>query len=99
MFQSELEEIESRSETYPETRGFLNLLKGLLSTTIPGSLGVGYRQPGLIPYLNFVKESVFLKFDIRAYSDNNEMVRFIRITLFRMCLMYRGTSSNGRALA
>ncbi|XP_063674250.1 nuclear pore complex protein Nup205-like [Bolinopsis microptera] len=71
--QSELEEIESRSETYPETRGFLNLLKGLLSTTIPGSLGVGYRQPGLIPYLNFVKESVFLKFDIRAYSDNNEM--------------------------
>ena len=85
MFQSELEEIESRSETYPETRGFLNLLKGLLSTTIPGSLGVGYRQPGLIPYLNFVKESVFLKFDIRAYSDNNEMVRFIRITLFRMC--------------
>ena len=69
-----MDEIESRNEQYPETCGFLNLLKGLLSVAAPGTLGVGYRQPGLVPYVNFIKESVFLKFDIRAYNDRNQMV-------------------------
>ena len=81
LFQSELEEIESRNETYPETRGFLDLVKGLLATTIPGSLGVGYRQPGLVPYLSFVKDAIFLKFDIRAYTDTNEMVSRYRLII------------------
>ncbi|XP_065669875.1 nuclear pore complex protein Nup205 isoform X2 [Hydra vulgaris] len=68
----EIQEIESRNETYPETRGFMKLLDQLTNITIPQTLGAGHRTPGFDPYLVFLVDSVFLKFKTRAYKDLNE---------------------------
>ena len=70
--QVELEEIESKAEEYPLTRAFLTLIEKLVSVPIPSNLGTGHRIPGFQPYLEFLRDSVFLKFDTRAYSDPNE---------------------------
>lgn len=70
--ESELEEIESRNETYPLTRAMLELLYSLSCVIIPKSLGAGPRKPGLDPYINFVIETVFLKFYNRNYKDAQE---------------------------
>ena len=72
----ELNEIEARNETYPETRGFLKLLSSLTDNPIPPSLGTGYRAPGFEPYLQFIRDSVFLKFQSRSYRDTNEKVGY-----------------------
>lgn len=68
----ELEEIETRFEEFPLTRAFIELLDRLTDVEIPGNLGAGTRQPGLIPYMNFVQESVLLKFSTRTYKDPAE---------------------------
>lgn len=70
--QTELEEIESRNEEYPLTRAFLHLLLVISAQGIPRNLGAGSRIPGFDPYLNFVIESVFLKFNSRAYKAHEE---------------------------
>lgn len=70
----ELEEIESQAEEYQLTRAFLELLIVLIKVPIPPTLGVGHRVPGFNPYLAFVRDIVFLKFDSRAYQDRNEKV-------------------------
>lgn len=70
--ESELEEIESRNETYPLTRAMLELLYTLSNVIVPKSLGAGPRKPGLDPYMNFVIDSVFLKFYNRNYKDPQE---------------------------
>lgn len=75
MSQAELEEIESRVETYPETRAFMKLLASLTEYPVPGNLGAGYRVPGFEPYLDFLRDSVLMKFKARAYLDINEKVR------------------------
>ena len=61
-------------EFYPETRAFLKLLGNLTEYPVPASLGVGYRAPGFEPYLEFLRDSVLLKFKTRAYQDPNEKV-------------------------
>lgn len=70
----ELQEIESRNEVYPETRGFLKLLDQLTEVAIPTTLGAGHRVPGFHPYLNFLIDGVFLTFKTRAYQDSSEKV-------------------------
>lgn len=70
--ESELEEIESRNETYPLTRAILELLHTLSSVIVPKSLGAGPRKPGLDPYITFVIDTVFLKFYNRNYKDPQE---------------------------
>ncbi len=72
--QIELEEIESKEEDYPQTRAFLSLLDSLTDVIVPTSLGIGHRVPGFQPYLEFVRDSVLLKFDTRAYKDPQEKV-------------------------
>ena len=72
--QVELEEIESQAEEYPLTRGFLSLLESLTNVPIPNTLGAGHRIPGFNPYLEFVRDCVFLKFDSRAYRNPDEKV-------------------------
>jgi nuclear pore complex protein Nup205 len=74
LIQAELEEIESRVEAYPETRAFMKLLANLTSYPVPGNLGAGYRVPGFEPYLDFLRDSVLMKFKTRAYLDPNEKV-------------------------
>ena len=70
--ESELEEIESRNETYPLTKAMLELIYTLSSVIVPKSLGAGPRKPGLDPYINFVIDTVFLKFYNRNYKDPQE---------------------------
>ncbi|RVE72288.1 hypothetical protein OJAV_G00060240 [Oryzias javanicus] len=63
----ELSEIESSSEEYPLTRAFCQLISTLVESSMPVNLGAGLRVPGFQPYLNFLRESVFLPFPTRAY--------------------------------
>ncbi|XP_046581767.1 nuclear pore complex protein Nup205-like [Haliotis rubra] len=70
--QIELEEIESRSEEYPMTIAFLELIDRLTDIPIPAGLGAGYRAPGFEPYLDFIITNVFLRFNSRAYKDSAE---------------------------
>ena len=69
---AELEEVEARAEEFPLARAFLVLLDRLTDTEIPGSLGTGTRVPGFQPYLSFLQDSVFLKFQSRTYRDPGE---------------------------
>lgn len=70
--QTELDEIESRMEEYPLTRGVLKLLNVLTSFGIPRTLGAGPRKPGFDPYLSFIVNSVFLKYHTRSYRNISE---------------------------
>lgn len=69
---SELEEVESRNEEYPLTRAVLELLDELTNTPVPFTLGSGSRVPGLDPYIQYVLNSVLLKFNNRAYKHVSE---------------------------
>lgn len=67
----ELEESESRAGRYPITEGFLQLLDALLSHGTPdNALGLGYRRPGLMVYLDYVVEDVLLKSHDRPYKPD-----------------------------
>ncbi|GJQ87127.1 hypothetical protein Trydic_g23975 [Trypoxylus dichotomus] len=70
--QTELDEIETRFETYPLTRGLLTLLDTLTDSGIPRTLGAGPRIPGFDPYFTFIVNSVFLRCGSRPYSNPDE---------------------------
>uniref|UniRef100_A0A3Q2NZN8 Nucleoporin 205 n=1 Tax=Fundulus heteroclitus TaxID=8078 RepID=A0A3Q2NZN8_FUNHE len=65
--QVELNEIESSCEEYPLTRAFCHLISTLVESGVPVNLGAGLRVPGFQPYLNFLRDAVFLPFPTRAY--------------------------------
>ena len=56
------------------TRAFLTLMDVLTDIPVPAALGAGYRAPGFDPYLDFLKDSVFFKFNTRAYKNPGEKV-------------------------
>lgn len=60
--ESEIDKTESRNETYTLTQAVLELLYTLSSTIVPRNLGAGPRKPGIIPYYEFILQSIFLKF-------------------------------------
>ena len=66
--QLEIEEVESRNEEYPLLLSFLELLTTLIDSPVPAKLGAGFRVPGFEPYLDFLRDSVLLKFASRAYK-------------------------------
>ncbi|XP_042900797.1 nuclear pore complex protein Nup205 isoform X2 [Parasteatoda tepidariorum] len=68
----ELEEVETRMEEYPVTRGMLTLLDSLLNHPFPNNLGHATRHPGIEPYLEFVLDCVLLKCNSRAYKNPGE---------------------------
>lgn len=70
----QLEQIESSIGKYPETLGFLTLLQALVKQGVPhDTLGLeSNRPPGFGPYLNFLVDHVFNKFDTRLYNNPNE---------------------------
>lgn len=70
--QTELDEIESRNEEFPLTRALLHLLDVLTDVPVPRLLGAGCRTPGFDPYLHFIIDSVFLKFNNRSYKNPEE---------------------------
>ncbi len=57
------------------TLGFLELMRVMADSPVPGGLGAGYRAPGFDPYLHFLRDSIFLKFNTRAYKNQAERVR------------------------
>ncbi|XP_061514325.1 nuclear pore complex protein Nup205 [Anopheles gambiae] len=69
---SELEEVESRNETFPLTQAMLDLLASLMRTAIPDDLGEGSRAPGIHPYLSYVVNTVLLRLFSRNYKDGAE---------------------------
>ena len=80
--QVELDEVEARNEEFPMTLGFLELMKVLTENPVPAALGAGHRAPGFDPYLNFLRDSIFLKFNTRAYKNPAERVRvYSRLSL------------------
>ena len=85
--QVELEEIESQAEEYPLTRSFLSLLVPLTNVPLPLALGAGHRVPGLEPYLEFVRDKVFLKFDTRAYHNPDEKVPALNFVGLLACVV------------
>lgn len=97
----ELNEIESSCEEYPLTRGFCHLISTLVESSLPFNLGAGLRVPGFQPYLNFLRETVFLAFPTRAYRHPAEKVlmqviicihNFYPRILILFCLLPVGSS-------
>lgn len=70
--QVELEEIECRNEEYPLTRSVLRLFNALTDKPIPNLLGASQRTPGFDPYLNFILNSILLRFNGRPYKNEQE---------------------------
>lgn len=77
----ELNEIESRCEEYPLTRAFCRLISTLVEGSFPSNLGAGVRPPGFDPYLQFIRDSVFLRFPSRAYRRAAEKWEVAEVTL------------------
>ncbi|XP_069084056.1 nuclear pore complex protein Nup205 [Pleurodeles waltl] len=77
----ELNEIESRCEEYPLTRAFCRLISNLVESSFPSNLGAGIRPPGFDPYLQFLRDSVFLRFRTRAYRRAAEKWKVAEVVL------------------
>ncbi|KFQ27551.1 Nuclear pore complex protein Nup205, partial [Mesitornis unicolor] len=77
----ELNEIESRCEEYPLTRAFCRLISTLVESSFPSNLGAGLRPPGFDPYLQFLRDSVFLRFCTRAYRRAAEKWEVAEVVL------------------
>uniref|UniRef100_A0A8C9L7W9 Nucleoporin 205 n=1 Tax=Pavo cristatus TaxID=9049 RepID=A0A8C9L7W9_PAVCR len=77
----ELNEIESRCEEYPLTRAFCRLISTLVESSFPSNLGAGLRPPGFDPYLQFLRDSVFLRFRTRAYRRAAEKWEVAEVVL------------------
>nr|XP_033813775.1 nuclear pore complex protein Nup205 isoform X3 [Geotrypetes seraphini] len=77
----ELNEIESRCEEYPLTRAFCELISTLVESSFPSNLGAGLRSPGFDPYLQFLRDSVFLRFQTRAYRKTAEKWEVAEVVL------------------
>lgn len=73
--ETEIEQNELRSEAYPLSQAVLELIYALVTTSEPNNLGSGARRPGLEPYLQFVVNAIFLKFNSRNYKDQQEKWR------------------------
>lgn len=53
----------------------MELINVLIENPIPPGLGISFRAPGFQPYIDFLKDSVFLRFTSRAYKRPEEKVR------------------------
>jgi nuclear pore complex protein Nup205 len=69
--------------------GFLDLLNSLTDFPVPAGLGAGLRTPGFDPYLNFIRDDVFLKFDSRAYKDPADKVNksIMRSSIYHLLVL------------
>ncbi|KAF9427738.1 hypothetical protein BGZ76_002209 [Entomortierella beljakovae] len=98
----DIEEIEAANETFPETIAFARLLGSLIqvplnpeelltggSPSIPSQLGSNYRQPGVIPYVSFVLDMIFVKALNRSYRVSSEKWKVIDacLSFIERCLL------------
>ena len=63
-----MNEIEARSGVYSYTESFMALLDNLCSVYLPLDLGYPKRIPGVEPYLAFLINDVFLRYQHRSYK-------------------------------
>lgn len=70
--QMDLEEAESRAGFYPVTIAFLRLLDTLTNRPLPIIVGGPVFKSGFDPYMNYLRDSVFLKFLNRSYNRPEE---------------------------
>lgn len=68
----DIEEVESSREEFPLTRAILKLLSSLVQAGIPPMLGAATRQPGFRPYLDMIRDQIFLRHSSRTYRDASE---------------------------
>ena len=66
----ELDEVEARNEEFPMTLGFLELMKVLTENPVPACNGCWLQGTCFDPYLNFLRDSIFLKFNTRALQES-----------------------------
>lgn len=64
------------------SRGFLELMTSLTQFPVPMGLGAGTRSPGFDPYLDFILNSLLLKYNARAYKMAEEKVYSFYILLY-----------------
>uniref|UniRef100_T1HVP0 Uncharacterized protein n=1 Tax=Rhodnius prolixus TaxID=13249 RepID=T1HVP0_RHOPR len=83
--QTELEEIECRNEEYPLTRSVLRLFNALTDKPIPKRLGASQRVPGFDPYLNFILNTVLLRFAGRSYKNSKEKWEVCEAAMCLVC--------------
>lgn len=76
----DIEEVESRCEEFPLSQGFLELLLALVKAGIPYQPG-NLSSAGFKPYLDLVKNQIFLPHDSRTYKYSGE-----RWILSRKCM-------------
>ena len=83
--EAEVDEIETREESYSLLIGFLNLIKNLIAIPVPSNLGAGLRSKGtplgFQPYLQFLVKTVYLKMLSRSYKNQNEKWQIIGLIL------------------
>ncbi|KAK4319740.1 hypothetical protein Pmani_009395 [Petrolisthes manimaculis] len=68
----DIEEVECSREEFPLTRAVLKLLTTLVRAGIPPMIGAATRQPGFRPYLDMVRDRIFLRHQSRTYKDSGE---------------------------
>ncbi|CAI2180241.1 12519_t:CDS:10, partial [Funneliformis geosporum] len=93
----EIEEIESSKKIFFQTLAFIKLISTLIyvpeqiialrcgfpvrSITIPSQLGLGYRIPGITPYVSFIIDDIFIKAPTREYIFNSQKWEIIASSL------------------
>ncbi|CAG8691367.1 5351_t:CDS:10, partial [Funneliformis mosseae] len=93
----EIEEIESSKKIFFQTLAFIKLISTLIyvpeqlialrcgfpvrSLTIPNQLGLGYRIPGITPYVSFIIDDIFIKAPTREYIFNSQKWEIIASSL------------------
>ncbi|XP_052008262.1 nuclear pore complex protein Nup205 isoform X2 [Xyrauchen texanus] len=93
----ELNEIESSCEEYPLTRAFCHLISTLVESALPVNLGAGLRAPGFQPYLDFLRDSVFLAFPTRAYrrpAEKWEVAEAVLVVFHKLLKEYEPQTSD-----
>ena len=96
----DIEELECSKEEFPLTRALLKLLSTLVRAGIPPLLGAATRQPGFRPYLNMIRDCIFLRHDSRTYRDVGErwaVARGCLDLLHQLLTEHSGTSEEQRS--
>lgn len=86
--QVDINEIEALQHSYPETLGFLTLIKNLLlngNLNLPPAiyeqLGSPQRQGGVKPYITFVIDEIFMKLNDRIFINQSEKWKILSLCL------------------
>ncbi|XP_058121334.1 nuclear pore complex protein Nup205 [Anopheles ziemanni] len=95
---SELEEVESRNETFPLTQAMLDFLYSLMRTAVPDNLGEGTRAPGVHPYLSYVVDTVLLRLFNRNYKNPAEKWQLAQKCLLIVHMFVKQFNCNSPAL-